>query len=84
MEFSAIAKEFNRYVGVIFEDLAKEFVIKKSFNLPFQFVRIGKWWYKDKGIDLIALNEHTKQIAFLRLNGTSLNEKKKQRGLLKS
>ncbi|RJS71249.1 hypothetical protein CW714_06170 [Methanophagales archaeon] len=66
MEFSAIAKEFNRYVGVVFEDLAKEFVIKKSFNLPFQF------------------NEHTKQIAFLRLNGTSLNEKKKQRGLLKS
>ncbi|MCW3134143.1 MAG: DUF234 domain-containing protein [Methanophagales archaeon] len=46
------------------KDLAKEFVIKKSFNLPFQFIRIGKWWYKDKEIDLIALNEHTKQIAF--------------------
>jgi AAA+ ATPase superfamily predicted ATPase len=48
MEFSAIAKGFNRYIGVVFEDLAKEFVIKKSFNLPFQFGRIGKWWYKDK------------------------------------
>jgi AAA+ ATPase superfamily predicted ATPase len=64
MAFSAIENEFNRYVGQVFEDLAKEFVIKKSFELPFQFVRIGKWWYKDKEIDLIALNEHTKQIAF--------------------
>ena len=28
------------------KDLAEVFLIKKSFNLPFQFIRIGKWWYK--------------------------------------
>jgi hypothetical protein len=40
MELFAIVKE---YVGVVFEDLAKEFGIKKSFNLPFQFIGKGKW-----------------------------------------
>ena len=64
MEFSVIEKEFNKYMGLIFEDLAKEFIIKKIFDLPFRFVRIGTWWHKDKEIDLIALNEETKQIAF--------------------
>lgn len=64
MEFSVIEKEFNKYMGLIFEDLAKEFIIKKIFDLPFRFVRIGTWWHKDKKIDLIALNEETKQIAF--------------------
>jgi len=82
MEFSAIAKEFNRYVGVVFEDLAKEFVIKKSFNLPFQFIRIGKWWYKDKEIDLIALNEHTKQIAFFEVKWHELEREEEAKGII--
>ena len=30
----------------------------------FPFTKIGKWWKKDKEIDLIALNEQTKEILF--------------------
>jgi len=76
MEFPAVEKEFNGYVGIVFEDLAKEFIIKKIFNLPFQFIRIGKWWHKDKEIDLITLNEHTKQIAFFEVKWHEFRKEK--------
>ncbi|MBA5942762.1 MAG: ATP-binding protein, partial [Methanophagales archaeon] len=81
MEFGMIEKGFNRYVGTVFEDLAAEFVIKNIFDLPFQFFRIGKWWYKDREIDLIALNEDTKQIAFFEVKWHEF-EKEKEVGRL--
>jgi len=82
MEFSAIEKEFNGYVGMVFEDLAMDFIINKIFNLPFQFVRIGKWWHKDKEIDLIALNEHTKQIAFFEVKWHEFKKEKEAERVL--
>ncbi|OYT43761.1 MAG: hypothetical protein B6U88_00080 [Candidatus Aenigmarchaeota archaeon ex4484_56] len=30
----------------------------------FRFTKIGKWWHKDKEIDILALNEKTKEILF--------------------
>jgi AAA+ ATPase superfamily predicted ATPase len=82
MEFSAIEKEFNRYVGTVFEDLAKECITKNIFNLPFQFFRIGKWWHKDKEIDLIALNEQTKQIAFFEVKWHEFKREKEAARIL--
>ncbi|MCK4733984.1 MAG: ATP-binding protein, partial [Methanophagales archaeon] len=76
MEFSAIEKEFNKHVGTVFEDLATECITKNIFNLPFQFFRIGKWWHKDKEIDLIALNEQTKQIAFFEVKWHEFKKEK--------
>jgi len=31
---------------------------------PFIFNKIGKWWHKDKEIDIVALNEQRKEILF--------------------
>ena len=28
------------------------------------FTKIGKWWHKDKEIDIVALNEQSKEILF--------------------
>ncbi|KAF5419678.1 MAG: hypothetical protein C5S49_00305 [Candidatus Methanogaster sp.] len=33
--------------------------------LPFKFSRIGRWWHKDDEIDIVALNEGTKEILFI-------------------
>jgi AAA+ ATPase superfamily predicted ATPase len=43
--------------------VSKQFLILKREKL-FSFNKIGKCWYKDKEIDLIALNEQAKQILF--------------------
>jgi len=54
-------KRFNDYLGEIFEKLCSELI--KDFNI-FSYTRLGKWWYKDKEIDILVINEKTKEILF--------------------
>jgi len=56
-----IKKDYNPYLGNIFEEVCKQFIISTK---QFKFTKIGKWWHKDKEIDLIGLNEETKKILF--------------------
>jgi len=56
-----IKEEFNEYVGFVFEDICKELLLDLK---PIDFTRVGKWWHKDKEIDIIALNDQTKEILF--------------------
>ena len=52
-------RELNSFFGKRFE-----YFVLDIFHLFFPFPKIGKWWYKDKEIDLVALNERTKEILF--------------------
>jgi AAA+ ATPase superfamily predicted ATPase len=56
-----IKKELDSYIGRIFEDICKQFLIK---NKLFASLKIGKWWYKDEEIDIVGLNEDKKEINF--------------------
>ncbi len=59
--FALIKNEFRPYVGRVFEEVCKELIIEeKLFNLT----KIGRWWEKDKEIDIIGLNEATEEIIF--------------------
>jgi len=62
-----LRKDFPSYLGRIFEDIVKEFLIiqSKSNNLPFKITKIGKWWHRDKEIDIVALNENSGDIMFI-------------------
>ncbi len=60
-DVSILKKEYASYLGAVFEKVVKQFLSeKKIFNLT----KIGKWWYKENEIDLVALNENTKEIFF--------------------
>ena len=72
-------KNFNIYLGFIFEKISKEFLIGNKNKLPFEFQKIGRWWHKNKEIDLIALNNKTKQIAFFEAKWKNLKEKEVKR-----
>ncbi len=63
---SKIMAEFDSYVGRIFERVCTEFLteMNKHRDLPLFFTKIGKWWHKDKEIDIVAINEETKEILF--------------------
>jgi len=50
----------NAYFGKRFEILVREEFLPKMQG----FEKTGKWWHKDKEIDIAALNEHTKEILF--------------------
>jgi len=54
-------KTFNRHLGFIFEKICTELLF---YIRPIEFNKIGKWWHKDKEIDIFALNEKTKVYCF--------------------
>ena len=56
-------KNFNTYLGFIFENIILDLLKRKNI-IPLLFTKLGKWWYKDKEIDIIALNDQTKEILF--------------------
>jgi AAA+ ATPase superfamily predicted ATPase len=60
-----VKDDFSRYLGPVFEDIASELLQNCSFSgrLPL-FTKWGKWWHKDKEIDVVALNEQTDAILF--------------------
>lgn len=57
----AIQKDFSDYLGKKFERAVMELIPHLDI---FRYTRIGKWWYKDEEIDIVALNENTKEILF--------------------
>ena len=71
-----IKAEFNPYVGMIFEQVCREFLVELNLRaglaLPFHFTKIGNWWgyFREDGvrkeieIDLVALNDDTRDILF--------------------
>lgn len=78
-----IKQDFNTYLGPSFEKVCKEFLIENRNKLPFEFQKIGRQWgnyrkdnkRKEYEIDLVALNEKTKQIAFFECKWKDLKEK---------
>jgi len=62
-DVNIIKQDYNTYLGKVFEEVCKQFLIRNRDKI-FKFTKIGKWWYKDKEIDIVALNEITKEIAF--------------------
>lgn len=58
--------EFNQYISLVFEDVCQSALVDLNMRgeLPTSFMKIGKWWYRENEIDLVALNEKTRQILF--------------------
>ncbi|HJH27411.1 MAG TPA: hypothetical protein C5S37_11790 [Methanophagales archaeon] len=48
-------------------------------ELPVLFTKLGRWWHKDKEIDLVALNEETKEIAFVEVKRSDFGIKEARR-----
>ena len=77
-------EDYNRYLGGVFEDVAKQFLIalNRAGELPFKFTKIGRWWRKGEEIDLVALNEREKKALFVEVKWKELEERE-ARGILK-
>jgi hypothetical protein len=75
-----MSRDFNTYLGFVFEDVAREFLIslKSESETP---LRIGKWWHKDKEIDLVVLDETKKESAFFEVKWSELKRRECERML---
>jgi AAA+ ATPase superfamily predicted ATPase len=77
--FYLIKEDFNSYLGFVFEKICMEFLWEQE--LPFLFTKLGRWWHRDKEIDLVALNEGTKEIAFFEVKWSDLKLEEARRTL---
>ena len=68
-----VKKDHPRYMGPIFEEITRKY-LQKLTNINFS--NIGKWWHKEKEIDLIGLNKNKKDIAFFECKWKSLSYNK--------
>jgi len=61
-----IRSDFDRFVSFAFEDVCRQTLweLNTERRLPFTFMKIGKWWHKEDEIDIVALNDRTKEILF--------------------
>jgi hypothetical protein len=66
-----ISKDLNVYVGRAFEEIAREFLwhIGKG-----RFFRLGRWWHREEEIDIVGLNDATKESAFFECKWSTLSK----------
>lgn len=80
-----IRKDYNNYLGRIFEQIVLELLkeTQKKNKLPFAFAEIGKWWYRENEIDIVAIAEETRTATFLETKWSTIGKRDSQR-ILKS
>ncbi|MFW6041337.1 MAG: ATP-binding protein [Thermoplasmatota archaeon] len=52
-------KEFNTYLGEVFEDICREIIMSTEM---FEYTQMRRWWWKDKEIDITAVDEDRDEI----------------------
>jgi len=65
-------KEINTYFDKQFETISRNDFIPKIFTKS----KVGKWWHRDKEIDIVAINEKEKQIVFFECKWKTLGYQK--------
>ncbi len=63
-----IKRDFDYYVSrQVFESVCKEFISKLNLSngLPLKIQDLGRWWEKGREIDLVGINDETRQILFI-------------------
>jgi len=75
MDIDIIKTNYNQYLGGVFEDVCMQF-INKHRKKTFNFTKIGKWWYKENEIDIVAFNHITNEILFIECKWQELTQKR--------
>ena len=71
--------DFNSFVGRAFENICGQII--KNLKLPIDPTKTGRWWFKDKEIDLVCLDENKKEALFIECKWSDLKEKEARKVL---
>ncbi len=63
---SIIKEDFSNFTGAVYEKVCLENIpiLIKEEKLPFTPEKWGRWWMKNEEIDIIAINDRTREILF--------------------
>jgi len=76
-DVNEIREDYPNYLGWVFEKVGKQLLVElgKRGELPFKPTRIGRWWYKDLEVDIVALNQRKKKALLAEVKWSKLSEK---------
>jgi len=74
---SEVREDYPNYLGWVFEKVGRQLLIElsKRGELPFKPTRIGKWWYKDLEVDIVALNPRERKVLLVEVKWSKLSGK---------
>jgi len=79
MPVNVFRRDFNKYLGEVFEEesvkILYSYLIKKGYGVT----RIGKWWYRDTEIDIVAVDENTGMVVFAEVKWAKLSLREARR-----
>lgn len=61
---NSVRKEYPQYMGGVFEKICKQVLVELIRRGRLNYDKVGKWWYKDKEIDVMAVNFEKKEVLF--------------------
>lgn len=59
-----IKETFAQHLSFVFEDVCKEYCFELMREGKIRFSTVGRWWQKNREIDIVALDEESKEIYF--------------------
>ena len=62
---STIKKDYSQYMGFVFEKICKQVLVELIRRGKLGYDKVGKWWFRDAEIDLVALNSEKKEALFV-------------------
>ena len=63
-DINVVKGDYSNYLGGVFEEVARQFLIKERERI-FSFSKVGKWWHKEREIDIVATSDATDEILFI-------------------
>ncbi len=72
---SKVQKEFNSYCGRRFEYFVEKLLGWNCIDIPFSYTGINKWWHKDVEIDLLVVNDESRDVLFMECKWGTLSLK---------
>jgi AAA+ ATPase superfamily predicted ATPase len=57
-----VKENYSQYMGAVFEKICKQTLFELIWREKFSFDKVGKWWFRDKEIDVVALDTKKREI----------------------
>jgi len=85
-----VKKVYSQYMGYVYEKICRQVLIELIRQEKLSFDKVGRWWYQDTEIDLVAINADKNEILFAECKWQDnvsppqvLSELKKKSGLVR-
>ncbi|MCD6523373.1 MAG: ATP-binding protein [Candidatus Diapherotrites archaeon] len=54
-DFQRFKVQYNQYLGLVFEEISRQYLVELMKRGKLPSIRIGRWWHKDKEIDMVGI-----------------------------